>query len=194
MRTFIAIMVVAVAFAMGGGTVFAHAEPATITPGDGAVLTSPPAQIVITMTQEMFDREGANDIDVVDANGTEVTTVAAALDRNTRKSLTVALPSTLQPGVYSVKWKTLSAEDGDPADGALSFAYDPNGVATPGKVQIQEDILGNGSNGDDNAGEGPTLSVGGADEGVTWVLVLAVGLGMFVLGAGGTFLLVQKRP
>ena len=174
-------------------TVFAHAEPATAKPGDGAVLVQPPAEIVIVMSQDMFSREGANDIDVLDASGKEVTTVAAVVDRNDRKRLSVAMPSTLAPGKYTVNWKTLSADDGDDADGSISFTYDPNGTANPGKETLREDLLNPGAT--TNPTDAPSaLTVAGPDNGVNWILVVAVGIGMFVLGAGGSFLLVQKRP
>src|SRR6185436_1659036 len=104
---------------------FAHAEPATVSPGDGAVLNSSPATVVIEMSQEMTRREGANDIDVLDAAGTEVTTVAATVDNNDRKKLSVPLPANLPAGKYVVNWKTVSADDGDSANGQLSFTIDP---------------------------------------------------------------------
>ncbi|MGE3075595.1 MAG: copper resistance protein CopC [Dehalococcoidia bacterium] len=171
---------------------FAHAEPATAKPGDGAVLLKPPAEIVIVMSQDMFSREGANDIDVLDSTGKEVTTVAAVVDRNDRKRLSVAMPSTLATGTYTVNWKTLSADDGDAAEGSISFTYDPNGTANPGKETLREDLLNPTPTTD--SGEAPaSLTVAGPDNGVNWILVVAVGIGMFVLGAGGAFLLVQKR-
>lgn len=179
--------------------VSAHAEPATITPGAGAVLKEAPAQVVIVMSQEMAVREGQNDIDVFDASGKEITVVAATIDRSDRRKITVPLPSNLGPGTYTVKWKTLSSDDGDPAEGPapgeeLTFTVDPNGQPNPGKTQLREDLLGPGgaetpAPGDETA-KPVTIA---ASDGVTWVLVVAVGLGMFVLGAGGAFLLVQKR-
>lgn len=175
---------------VGFVSAFAHAEPAMIKPGDGAVLKKAPVEVVITMSQEMFDRAGANDIDLIDQSGTEVTTAAAAVDRSDRKQLSVAVPSTLAPGKYTVKWKTLSADDGDAAEGELSFTFDPGGIENPGKEQLKESLDANTPAADSR----PTLSVGEPSDGVTWVLVVAVGIAMFVLGAGGTFLLVQKRP
>jgi len=172
--------------------VFAHAEPALVKPGDKSVLTSPPTEVAITMSQEMFDDgKGSNDIDVVNSAGVEVTAVSAVLDRNDRSRLSVPLPTTLAPGAYTVKWKTLSADDGDAAQGELSFTYDPNGTANPGTEELKADVPG----GDDGQGDDASspVTIESPDDGVTWVLVAAVGLGMFVLGAGGTFLLVQKK-
>lgn len=168
----------------------AHAEPAKARPGDGAVLTSPPTRVEIEMSQELARREGANDIGVFDASGAEVTTSPAVIDNADRRRISVALPSPLAPGRYTVRWRSLSAEDGDTAEGALSFTYDPSGVANPGKETLREDLLGLG----DAAEPPPAVEVApGGSDGVTWVLVVAAALGMFVLGSGGTFLLVQKR-
>jgi methionine-rich copper-binding protein CopC len=169
---------------------FAHAEPARIKPGDGAILTTAPQQVEITMTQDMARRDGANDIDVFDAAGNEVTTIAAVIANNDRKLLTVALPSSLAPGKYTVRWKTLSADDGDAAGGDLSFTFDPSQPASPGREVLKEDVLGN--DGAEPSAAPVSIDTGG--EGTSWVLVAAVAIGMFVLGSGGTFLLVQKRP
>lgn len=172
--------------------VWAHAEPATAKPGDGAVLRQPPGEIVLEMSQDMGRQAGNNDIDVFDSTGKEVTTVAAVVDNADRKRLSVALPSNLPPGKYAVKWKTTSAEDGDPANGELSFTIDPNAVPSPGKEQLLESVLG-GDTTPEAGADSTAVAIAGPDDGVTWVLVIAVGVGMLVLGAGGTFLLVQKR-
>lgn len=172
--------------------VFAHAEPARVTPGDGAILTSPPAQVQIEMSQELARQAGGNAIHVFDASGKEVTTVAAVIDNADRRRLKVPLPSNLPSGAYTVKWKSLSAEDGDTAEGTLRFTFDPNGVANPGKTVLREDLLGTGEpNGATPVPAAP--STGGGDGGVSWVLVVAVAVGALVLGSGTTFLLVQRR-
>jgi copper transport protein len=110
----VAALLAGMALSLGAlATVLAHAEPATAKPGDGAVLNRAPGEIVLVMSQEMVIREGANDIDVLDSDGREVTTIAATVDRADRKKLSVALPSSLATGKYTVKWKTVSSEDGD---------------------------------------------------------------------------------
>ncbi|MCL4241818.1 MAG: copper resistance protein CopC [Dehalococcoidia bacterium] len=182
---FIALAVVALAAA--------HAEPVKVRPGDGAVLNERPAEVALDMSQEMAREAGANDIDVFDADGNEVSAVAAVIDNANRSRLTVPLPADLLPGRYTVEWKTLSSEDGDPASGTVSFTYDPAAAPAVGKEVLREDLLG----GDEPGGDVPAaqvVDIGGDAGGVTWVLVAAVGVAMFALGAGGTFLLVQKRP
>lgn len=173
---------------------FAHAEPIRVSPGDGAVLNSPPPEIIFEMSQEMARQEGQNDIDVFDAAGNEVTTIAAVIDNANRKRLSVALPSGLEPGEYTVKWKTLSSEDGDPDSGSTTFTYDPAAAPDPGQEVLREDLLNPGGTATEPAGPPPSLiGGGGSEDGVTWVLVIAVGVLMFAFGAGGTFLLVQKQ-
>ena len=38
----------------------------------------------------------------------------------------------LAVGTYTVKWKTLSADDGDAANGTMTFIYDPARASSPG--------------------------------------------------------------
>ncbi len=193
MRFGLALLCGLAAFAVSVQIAFAHAEPALVKPGNESVLTSPPAEVAITMTQEMFDDgKGSNDIDVLDSSGKEVTAVTAVIDRNDRTRLSVPLPSTLSPGKYTVKWKTLSADDGDSAQGELSFTFDPNGTPNPGTEELKPGAPGGDDAQPDDSGAPVTIAA--PDDGVTWVLVAAVGLGTFVLGAGGTFLLVQRKP
>jgi methionine-rich copper-binding protein CopC len=179
------------AVALPVGLVFAHAEPARVSPGSGALVTSPPAEIVIEMSQEMHREEGRNDIDVFNEAGAEVTAVAAVVDNGDRRRLSVLMPSGLEPGGYTVRWKTLSAEDGDDASGEYQFTYDPNGVADPGVEDVREDPLATATATATTPSGPVVISDGGS--GTSWVLVAAVGVGMLTVGSGVTFLLVQKR-
>jgi len=169
----------------------AHAEPARITPGDGAVLASRPSQVEIEMSQELARQVGANDIDVIDASGKEVTAVAAVIDNANRRKISVPLPSDLPVGIYIVKWKTLSADDGDAASGQLGFTFDPARPPSPGKEQLREDLLG-GAGASAGAGNAPGAPGGGA--GISWVLLVAVAAGGLAIGGGATFLLFPRGP
>jgi methionine-rich copper-binding protein CopC len=168
----------------------AHAEPDTVSPGAGAVLVQPPAEVVIEFSQEVV-RGDESGIDVVDEAGEEVTVVDAVVDNGNRRRMSVLLPATLQPGVYTVRWRTLSAEDGDTASGEFQFTYDPAGTPDPGQTKLREDVLAPGG-GATPAPVSP-LVVGDGGGGTSWILVAAVAVGMFTLGSGITYLLVQKR-
>jgi methionine-rich copper-binding protein CopC len=174
--------------------VFAHAEPSNVKPGSGAVLTAPPAEISILMSQEVV-RGDQTGIDVLNEAGDEVTTVDAVFDNGDRRRMTLIMPSTLEPGVYTVRWRTLSAEDGDPDSGEYQFTYDPNGTADPGTEQVREELLAPTETATAAPADPvPGLIGGDSGGGTPWILVAAVGVGMLVLGSGVTFLLVQKRP
>lgn len=172
---------------------FAHAEPDKVVPGDGAVLNVSPREVVIDMSQEMARQQGANDIEVFDSSGKKVTTVAAVIDNGNRARLSVPLPEGLGVGVYTVKWKTLSADDGDPADGTLTFTVDPSKPPSPGKTLLRDTGIGTAATpvGPDAAAS-PSGAEGGG--GTSWVLVVAVAVAMFAVGSGVTFLLVKKGP
>jgi len=180
----------------------AHAEPDTISPGDGAVLAASPSQVVIEMSQEMARTADANDIDVVDASGKEVTTAAATIDNADRKKLTVPLPPNLPTGTYTVKWKTLSADDGDAANGTLSFTIDPAKTPSAGKTKLRDTGIGESpsaaapspaAKSTGAAAPASDIGGGGGGSGTSWILVAAVGIAMLAVGSGGTFLLVTKK-
>ena len=189
---FLAPLAAAAAALLAVTLVFAHAEPVRVSPGDGAVLNEAPIEIVFEMSQELARQAGQNDIDVFDAAGNEVTTIAAVIDNANRNTLSVSLPSNLPTGEYTVEWKTLSAEDGDPDSGSTTFTYDPAAAPDPGQEVLREDLLNPGGTESPTSAPPAVISAGGGDDGVSWVLVIAVGVLMFVFGAGGTFLLVQR--
>ena len=196
---------------------FAHAAPKTITPGDGAVLSTRPRSVVIETVQDMARIAQANDIQVFDSAGKQVTTQPAVIADNDRSNISVPLPSDLPVGRYTVKWKTLSADDGDAASGTFTFTYDPSKPPTPGKVNVL-DLAGASPSTTSTAGTPATpiatkVATGvpatvsataagaainsfssGSPGGTPWVLVVAVGVGMLALGSGGTFLFIKKGP
>lgn len=184
---------VAVAVFGANGEARAHAEPDEIRPGDEAVLTTVPAQVEIVMSQELARREGGNDIDVIGPDGTEVTTEAATLDLEDRRRISVPLPGDIQPGTYTVRWKSLSAEDGDPADGELTFTYDPNGQASSGREQLDDDPLGTPPETPADTDGLGQFTDGGGSSGDTWVVAVAAGIAGFAIGGAVTFLLVNRR-
>lgn len=174
--------------------VSAHAEPNEIRPGDGARVTTVPTRVEIVMSQELARREAANDIDVIGPDGAEVTTEPAALDMEDRRRLSVPLPSDLEPGTYTVRWKSLSAEDGDPEEGELSFTYDPTGQPSPGREQLDDDLPGSVAGTPEATVSLGPLTDGNDSPGGTWVVAAAAGIAGLAIGGAATFLLVNRRP
>lgn len=215
MRFWLAVPAAAVIALVTVSMAFAHAAPKTVSPGDGSVLATPPTSVVIETVQDMARQAGANDIQVFDASGKQVTTAPAVINDSDRSNISVAIPPGLAVGTYTVKWKTLSADDGDAANGVLSFTYDPSKPASPGKVQLIAPLETTPAAGSTTpeatasasasaapasasagtATVGPVNALGDTTPGSTsWVLVTAVGVGMLALGAGGTFLLIKIEP
>ncbi len=108
------------------GVALAHARPVRMTPGDGAVLNSPPPAIEIETSQDMDRIDGANELTVLDRDGNEVAVGPAVLDLQGRRILSAQVPEALGPGVYTVRWRTLSAEDNEEDEGTFEFTIDPD--------------------------------------------------------------------
>lgn len=209
MRSCLAVATATLVALLTVSAAFAHAAPKTVSPGNGAVLSTPPTAVTIETVEDMARVAGANDIQVFDSSGKQVTTAPAVIKDTDRSNISVALPPGLAVGTYTVKWKTLSADDGDSASGTLSFTYDPSKPSSPGVVNLITPISGTAAATPAAATPSPaatpaqttaTATVAAVDTltngtpgSTSWVLVIAVGVGMLALGSGGTFLLVKKE-
>lgn len=100
------------------GTATAHAKFASSNPAPGQTLTSAPANVSITFTEDLaFGSTGS----VVNAAGATVSTGASYTVAD-RKLLIIALRFGLPGGTYTVNWHTVSSEDGDQLDDSFSFS------------------------------------------------------------------------
>lgn len=111
-----------------------HAEPVQSDPSADATVAEAPARITVIFSEE------------VAAEGTELTVVAPdgspadlgdttiELDDMERKTVSVGLNPDLQPGTYTVTWRTRSTEDDDREEGTFTFTIAPAStpVASPG--------------------------------------------------------------
>ena len=101
--------------------VLAHADYDRSVPAAAEVVLQAPQQVQVWFTQELFRREGQNSLEVYGPDEQRVDLDDFAIDDDDRKLMTVSLPSDLANGVYSVRWRSLSADDGDDADGEFQF-------------------------------------------------------------------------
>ena len=189
------------------GVAEAHAEPERSNPAAGSVIPRSPDAVEIWFTQELFRRAGANTI-VVEGPSGRVNDGEAVIDGADREHLTVSLLPDLPAGEYTVSWTSLSAIDGDAAEGTFSFTIDPT-APEPTAPAVESPTAatptpGGGAGGGDtpaSGGGGDGSEVAGGDsDGTsfpTWVLVAAAailgsaGLGAWALlrgddGAGGS--------
>lgn len=102
-------------------TVGAHARLARAEPAADAVVAAAPATVKLWFTEEL-KTEGTT-AEVVDAQGQRVDRGDAKVDLNDpdRKLVVVSLQSDLVHGTYTVRWASVSAEDGDTERGEFQF-------------------------------------------------------------------------
>jgi len=126
--------------------VHAHADYDRSMPSAGEVVSESPQQVQVWFTQELFRREGQNVLEVYGPNDQRADQDDAAIDDDDRKLMSVSLQSDLPNGVYTVRWRTLSADDGDEAEGEFQFTIQaeepaaepsPTTDPTPAPVKAQ---------------------------------------------------------
>ena len=121
-----AIAALALAALMPGGDAAAHAAYASSEPSFGAVLERAPERISLTFSQELFRREGANAIEWAAADGGAAGEFSDAgevsISNTDRRTMSVTLPAgDWGEGRFVVRWRNLSADDGDADDGEFPF-------------------------------------------------------------------------
>lgn len=89
--------------------VLAHAELETSTPKDGSTVEGTPTEIVGTYSEAMA--KSGSSLRLLDASGAEI--ARGAVDPADDTHLVIADVPELEPGTYTVKSTTKSAEDGD---------------------------------------------------------------------------------
>jgi len=102
------------------GVASAHAEYDRSDPADGATLAAAPALVQVWFTEELDTKQST--ATVSDATGARADAGAVvSLDTADHKLLVITLKPTLSAGTYTVKWHSVSAQDGDADDGSFSF-------------------------------------------------------------------------
>jgi copper transport protein len=107
------------------GPALGHALLKSSDPAAGQSLSASPDAVTITFTETPDPQ--LSTITVLDSTGATVDTGPAQVVPGQPTQLRVALPQ-LQPGVYTVSWRTLSTVDGHLATGSYAFGV---GVAPP---------------------------------------------------------------
>jgi len=117
----------------------AHAEFVRANIPAGESIRSAPERLEVWFSQEVFRREGANALEVVGAGGERFDDGVLVIDDADRRHASVGLQADMPPGFYTVTWRTLSAVDGDAAEGTFVFTIDRNAPeATPEPTPVLE--------------------------------------------------------
>jgi copper transport protein len=106
----------------------AHAELVSISPANGAQLTTPPTEVRMTFTERVNLIDGG--IRLIDEDGR---TVRARDPSVNGRTVSWPMPAELPDGSYVVTWRVVSA-DGHPVSGASSFSIRTAVAAEPGST------------------------------------------------------------
>jgi methionine-rich copper-binding protein CopC len=119
----------------------AHADYDSAEPAADAVVAEAPTQVQIWFTQDLFRRAGMNRIEVYDAAGQRVDQDDTTIDDDNRRLMTVSLQPELADGVYTVRWYSLSSEDGHDGEGEFTFTVARAGaIAATGEVTTTTEV------------------------------------------------------
>jgi methionine-rich copper-binding protein CopC len=130
-RSALAVVLLAVTLlvALPGHGVFAHAELSKSEPPNGGTLATTPAQLTLYFSQNLVANQSW--VAIRDAAGGDIQ-LAVTVDASDRKVMRAMTP-VLQPGVYTIRWQSLSADDDDFAQGSYKLTVlNPDGSRPPG--------------------------------------------------------------
>lgn len=116
-------LILAALLAIGASApAFAHAFLRTSEPANEVVLKTPPKEVAIEFTEEIAPRFSG--IAVEDAHGARVDTGEIHPENKDGTRFGIALKP-LAPGVYTVHWHAVSADDGHKTQGGFRFTVAP---------------------------------------------------------------------
>jgi methionine-rich copper-binding protein CopC len=114
------------------GIAAAHSELETSDPADGATLTVPPAEISGEFSEEVDAARSS--MELRGPGGARIATGGVPAGGPPTRMTIAALP-TLAPGVYEVRWTTVTADDDGIERGTFSFTVAealPTATSAPG--------------------------------------------------------------
>jgi methionine-rich copper-binding protein CopC len=158
--------------------VSAHAAYDHSTPGDGEVVAAEPAKIDVYFKENNAKANGLPALIVVNDTGDKVD-AGSVLDDTDRTHISDALSPGLPNGRYTVIWHTVSADDGEEAQGSFHFyiggAVTPVPTAAPGSATPVPSI----------PAVTPAPSSSSSSDIPVWGLIVGIVGGVAVGGGGG---------
>jgi LPXTG-motif cell wall-anchored protein len=157
---------------------FAHAKIDHCTPATGSTVAQAPGQVVCVMTEEIDTK--LSTMSVWDASGHQVDKKDAHVDLNDpdHKTLLVSLdPAATNNGIYTVKYHTVTPDDGGITDGTFQFIVG-SAAAAPAPVTAVES---GGAAPDVSATPAALPQTGGSQANIGLIVSL---LGLAVVGGG----------
>ncbi len=115
-RTPLALPLTFVALVIASQTAFAHSEPVSMTPAANAAVVAP-ANVVIHFSEELEPKFSS--MTLADTGGKTVSKQPSVVSKDA-KTMTLPLPA-LKPGIYTVKWVSVAADDAHRLEGNYKF-------------------------------------------------------------------------
>ena len=115
---------------VASGTVFAHAKVDSATPGIGAVVGAAPTTISVHTLENIKPGAQFSNLFVYGPSGDLISQGDAKIPLSKPNVMSVAIKPE-KNGVYIVRWITVSADDGDPDQGAFTFTVKPGATGSP---------------------------------------------------------------
>jgi copper resistance protein C len=152
------------------GTASAHAKVIDSNPKMGSTIAQAPTTITVTTAENMKPGAQFSNLFVYGPSGELVSQGNGKIPLNNPKEMSITITPEKKPGIYVVRWITVSADDGDPDQGAFVFTVNPAGVAaTPVPTPAKQTATPTSTTG--TSGTSPWISV------AVGVIALLVGLG-----------------
>ena len=159
---------------------FAHAVLLQTTPGEGAVLTTPPKTVSLRYNEQVTVTPGS--VRVFDSHGRRVDT--GSVSKPSADVVQAQLPDRLAAGAYVVTWRVISA-DTHPVEGAFTFQVGLAANATaPSFTGFAQNLL-HSQKGDQTVGVVYGVLRGALYAGIA-LLIGAVAFGAFVWSGART--------
>jgi copper transport protein len=139
-RNFVAIVMVAFAIVVVAPAtgVFAHAELKSSEPPDGGSVATTPAELTLHFSQNLVSAQSW--VAIRDSLGGD-TQLKVSFDDTDKKLMKATTPQ-LQPGNYTIRWQSLSADDDDFATGSYKLiVLNPDGSKPPGNADNTGKVL-----------------------------------------------------
>ena len=156
----------------------AHAKVLSATPAIGSTITQAPTKVTVFTAENINPNPKLSNLFVYSPAGDLISQGDAKVSLSNPKEMSISIKPTGN-GVYVVRWITVSAQDGDPDEGAFVFTVKPAVVATPSGTS-----------------HGTTTTTTSGSSGIPlWVPILVGILALLIgLGAGLGFGRTTARP
>jgi len=134
----VALVAMALVLVLPVAGVFAHAELTSSEPPNGGTLATTPAELTLHFSQNLVTAQSW--VAIRDSQGGD-TQLKVSFDPNDKKLMRATTPQ-LAPGVYTIRWQSLSADDDDFQQGSYKLTVlNPDGSKPAGNEDNTGTVL-----------------------------------------------------